>query len=123
MSEEHAFTVEEANGLIPELSRALVAIRDAHREILAGAQPFRRRAPTDGGGRQPDGYWEAMATLRRELEGLIGKGIVLRDAETGLIDFPSRRDDREVFLCWRLGEKQVEYWHGPESGFAGRRPL
>jgi hypothetical protein len=54
---------------------------------------------------------------------LIELEIVLRDAESGLIDFPARVEHRDVFLCWRLGEDRVAYWHGPESGFAGRRPL
>jgi hypothetical protein len=120
---ERLFTVEEANALLPQLRRSLEAIRQARHEVLAGAEPFRGRARTNGGGEQAPEYWEAMSTLRKELEALIGLGIVLRDAESGLIDFPSRIDDREVFLCWRPDEDRVGYWHGPESGFAGRRPL
>jgi len=49
--------------------------------------------------------------------------VILRDPETGLIDFPSRLGDREVLLCWRLGEHAVAFWHGPETGFSGRKPL
>jgi hypothetical protein len=123
MSMEREFTVEEANGMLPRLSRALVAIKEARRVILAGAQPFRGKAPTNGGGAQREEYWKAMAAMRAQLVWLIEEGIVLRDAESGLIDFPSRVDGQEVYLCWRLGEDRVGYWHGPESGFAGRRPL
>ena len=57
-----------------------------------------------------------MAELR-ELE------VVLRDLDRGLLDFPSMRDGREVYLCWQEGEDAIEYWHEPEAGFAGRRPL
>jgi len=64
-----------------------------------------------------------MKTMRAGLDRLFGAGIILRDAETGLIDFPSERDGQEIFLCWRLGEERVGFWHGPESGFTGRRPL
>ena len=117
------FSVDEANALLPELRRSLERIRAARREVVEGAEPFRGRSATNGGGQQSPEYWEAMATLRGELEALIGKGIVLRDAETGLIDFPSQRDGQDVFLCWRLGEDRVAHWHGPESGFIGRRPL
>jgi hypothetical protein len=123
VTDERAFTVEEANALLPELQRSLAVIREARRLVLEGAEPFRGRAPTNGGGEQSPEYWEAMATLREEVEGLIELGIILRDAETGLVDFPSERDGQEVFLCWRLGEDRVAHWHGPESGFAGRRPL
>jgi len=120
---ERLFTVEEANAMLPELRRSLDAIRRARHEVLAGAEPFRGRAATNGGGEQRPEYWEAMSALREELERLIASGIVLRDAESGLVDFPSRVDGREVFLCWRPDENAVGYWHGPESGFAGRKPL
>jgi hypothetical protein len=120
---ERRFTVEEANAMLPELRRSLDAIRRARHEVLAGAEPFRGRAATNGGGEQRPEYWEAMSALREELERLIASGIVLRDAESGLVDFPSRVDGRDVFLCWRPDEGAVEYWHGPESGFAGRKPL
>jgi hypothetical protein len=121
--EEREFTVEEANSLLPALSESLSLIREARQVVLRGGERIRRSAKADGGGRQGREYWEALATLRREVEGLTAQGIVLRDAETGLLDFPSRRDGREVFLCWRLGEDRVEFWHGPESGFSGRRPV
>jgi hypothetical protein len=121
--EEREFTVEEANSLLPALSESLGLIREARQVVLRGGERIRRSAKADGGGRQGREYWEALATLRREVEGLTAQGIVLRDAETGLLDFPSRRDGREVFLCWRLGEDRVEFWHGPESGFSGRRPV
>jgi hypothetical protein len=120
---ERLFTVEEANALLPDLRRSLDAIRQARHQVLEGAEPFRGRAATNGGGEQRPEYWQAMSTLREELEGLIALGIVLRDAESGLVDFPARMDGREVFLCWRPDEDRVGYWHGPESGFAGRRPL
>jgi hypothetical protein len=61
--------------------------------------------------------------LRAEVERISGLGIILRDVESGLVDFPAERDGNEVYLCWRLGEDHVGYWHPPETGFAGRRPL
>jgi len=91
--------------------------------ILAGAERLRGTAGLDGGGGFGQEYWDALSALRRELEWLNDRGIVLRDPETGLIDFPSRREGEPVFLCWRLGEDRVGYWHRPETGFAGRHPL
>lgn len=126
MSEESAertFTVEEANGLLPQLALSLAKIRAARQTVLEGAEPVRRSAPANGGGAVGKRYWEALSTLRKEVEEVIRLGILLRDPETGLVDFPTERDGRLVFLCWRLGEERVAFWHGPESGFAGRRPL
>lgn len=117
------FSAEEANAMLPEVSASLRAIRDARQRVLAAGEHLRRTAALNGGGAPGAEYWEALSTLRRELEALIGRGIVVRDPESGLVDFPSRRDGREVFLCWRLGEDRVRFWHGHGSGFAGRRPL
>jgi hypothetical protein len=64
-----------------------------------------------------------MAVLRHEVEAMSSQGIVLRDADTGLIDFPARRDGRLVYLCWRPDEDSVTHWHEVDSGFGGRKPL
>src|SRR4029077_20230353 len=72
--------------------------------------------------------------LRLRMQGLVdqmqatvaridGWGITLRDIDTGLIDFPALVNGRQVWLCWQLGEGPVEWWHGPDAGFSGRRPL
>lgn len=120
---EREYDVYEANALLPALAVSLAEIREARQVVLDGAKRLRQSANLDGGGTFSQEYWDALATLRRELESLSDRGIILRDPETGLIDFPARRDGQPVFLCWRLGEDRVEFWHGPESGFGGRRPL
>ena len=109
--------------MLPSLQSSLEAIRSARQVVLAGGERIRREAPLDGGGGHGRVFWDALQTLRREVEALNEQGIVLRDPESGLIDFPARREGREIFLCWRLGEDRVAYWHGPDSGFAGRKPL
>jgi hypothetical protein len=123
MSEDRVFSVPEADALLPGLSESLVAVRRARQTVLSGGERIRRGAPTNGGGAQGKEYWEALSVLRREVEAISAKGIILRDADSGLVDFPTLRDGREVFLCWRLGEERVGYWHGPETGFSGRKPL
>jgi hypothetical protein len=54
---------------------------------------------------------------------LAALGVVVKDLDAGLVDFPAERDGRAVFLCWQLGEDEVAFWHGVEEGFAGRKPL
>jgi len=50
-------------------------------------------------------------------------GVIVKDADEGLLDFPHLREDREVFLCWKKGEKEVKFWHELNAGYKGRQPL
>ena len=120
---DREFSVEEANALLPELAEALTEIREARQVVLAGGEHLGRVAELNGGGEIGQELWDALSVLRRGVETLTDHGIVLRDPETGLIDFPTRIDGQPAFLCWRMGEDRVGFWHGPEGGFAGRRPL
>jgi hypothetical protein len=119
------FTVDEANALLERLEAVLGELRDARdrltdaelHEALAGA------APQNGGGEPGREVGEAFLDVRRMLMGLEEAGIVIRDIDRGLVDFPAMRDGREVYLCWRRGEESVGYWHELESGFRGREPI
>jgi hypothetical protein len=61
--------------------------------------------------------------LREAMMWLRMREIVLRDLDRGLVDFPALREGAEVYLCWQEGEEEIGFWHEPEAGFAGRRPL
>jgi hypothetical protein len=63
------------------------------------------------------------STIRNALEGIEATGCIVKDLDTGLLDFPARIDGQEVYLCWRLGEDRIRFWHRQDEGFAGRRPL
>jgi hypothetical protein len=124
VSEGRRYTPEEANSLLPQITESLRQIQRARQLILAGGERVRRSAPTNGGGAEVgEEYWGALSTLKREVESLAEQSIVLRDPEVGLIDFPGEVEGQDAFLCWRLGEDRVAYWHSPQSGFSGRRPL
>ena len=119
------YTVEQANAALPWVSERLSRIRDALAELVS---PESSRAleeiDTDSGGAYP-GRAAAAATLALltaagELQAV---DVVLRDPQSGLLDFPSIRDGEEVYLCWRPGEDRVAWWHDPDAGFAGREPL
>jgi hypothetical protein len=71
----------------------------------------------------PDEANAALEQVRALVEQLTEAGVVVRYPDSGLIDFPSMRDGEPVFLCWQLGEDDVAWWHGPDEGFAGRKPL
>ena len=117
------YSVEEANLLLPELRASLERIRASRQVVLAGGQRVRRSAALNGGGTPGREYWQALGTLRHEVEDLSERDIILRDPETGLLDFPALRDGEEIFLCWLPEEERVGFWHRTTTGFAGRLPL
>ena len=120
---ERRFTVEEANAELERLRVSLTRIREARQVVLRSGELVQKTAASNGGGREGEAYWNALRTLREELEGLAADGIVLRDAESGLVDFPAEREGRLIQLCWRQGEERVAYWHEIDAGFGNRKPL
>jgi len=127
------FTLEEANRLVPSLEalvRRLVGQRQTLREHEQVIEEFRAAAGKSGGGMPGGRFGQARAEAER-LGAEIAEGIrqieswgcVVKDLDQGLVDFPSRRGDATVLLCWRLGEPSIRYWHGLREGFAGRKPL
>jgi hypothetical protein len=123
---EKHFTVEEANELLPELRELLESIRALRDRLVVDweqALPVIRAAPMNGGGKEANPYLSDLHRINERLRRLIELGVQLKDVDRGLVDFPAWREDREVLLCWHLGEDRVRYWHDLESGFAGRRPL
>ena len=61
--------------------------------------------------------------LNQTVDEIQQTGCLVKDLDTGLVDFPSLRGGEKVYLCWKLGEERIGYWHGIEEGFAGRKPL
>jgi hypothetical protein len=120
------FTVEEANALLPKLEELLgdVAVhRDAMREKVPHLEPILRAAGANGGGRVGSEYGVEAYNLYLAIERIRDLGVLLKDLDTGLLDFPHERDGRVVFLCWHPPEERVAFWHELEAGYRGRRPL
>jgi hypothetical protein len=119
------FTVEQANESLASVKPLLQKLRDA-RDMLTDEEAHAAladAAPTNGGGDAGSQVGEAFLEVRRLLLLLGEAGIVVRDIDRGLIDFPAIIDDREVYLCWELGEDEVGWWHELDSGYRGREPL
>ena len=122
---EKFYSVEEANGLLPKLKPLLERIR-ATQEALAEDKTVavvREKASHNGGGLPARHLSELTRILERDTRQLQEWGIVLRDPSIGLIDFYHRRQGETVFLCWKLGETKVGWWHPVETGIAGRERL
>lgn len=122
---ERHFTVEQANASLATVKPLLQRLRDA-RDLLTDEEAhdvLTELAPTNGGGEPGTQVGEAFLEVRRLLLLLDEAGIVVRDIDRGLIDFPAIFDEREVYLCWELGEDEVGFWHDVDSGYRGRQRL
>jgi len=108
MSTPHFFTPEEANRILNEV-RSLVG-RAVELKVMIDASTGHQRTKSI----------DELGVVISKLEGM---GIELKDVGSGLVDFPASRFGEPVYLCWRLGEKEVEYWHGMTEGFRGRKSL
>jgi hypothetical protein len=122
-SEERRFTIEDADAELPELRVRLPRLREARQRLIDTSERITSAVEIDGGGVEGSDWFRAQETLKQELLWLADRGILLRDPETGLVDFPAEREGARVFLCWRLGEDRVGWYHDERSGFSSRKPL
>jgi hypothetical protein len=122
---EKFYSVDEANALVPKLKALLQRIRDTQQALAEDktVAAVREKASHNGGGLPGRHLSELTRTLERDLHQLQEWGIILRDPSIGLIDFFHQREGETVFLCWKLGESKVEWWHPVETGIAGREHL
>ena len=126
------FTVDEAEALLPEITivlRKMQECRQNMRTLEEELEALHIRSMGNGHhlyerilGLQRDLVTRVQA-LRSTMEELQTFGCELKDPDTGLIDFLSLRNGQEVYLCWRLGEERIAFWHHLHTGFAGRQPL
>jgi hypothetical protein len=130
---ERTFTLAEANAAVDEL-RPTVELMVEHGLKLAAAQrqqaALLTRIAGNGGDMQPSDLRELATSIQAEADAVAecadrinAAGAQIKSLEEGLLDFPSERDGEIVLLCWKLGEDEIEYWHGLDEGFAGRKPL
>jgi hypothetical protein len=120
---ETAYTRETANLLLDEVRERLVRLQRAYAEVAEHRSSMASSAGGNGGDAGASRWLASSRTAADELAWFRGRGIVVRDVEQGLIDFPGLREGRQIYLCWRLGEDAVNFWHDRETGFAGRQPL
>jgi len=123
VTEDRLYTLDDANAELADLRERLPRLRVARDGLIAASERIEEAVASDGGGVAEAGWFTHQQTLKTELEHLAGRGILLRDPEIGLIDFPAERDGRRVFLCWRLGEDRVAWYHEATAGFGSRKPL
>jgi hypothetical protein len=137
MPSKQYFTVAEANSQIPSIKALFIAVMQVRGQLKALYERLESAgyAPTrDDADELPEGapasvmrdrarFYGLVEALREQVEQIHATGCQIKDIETGLVDWLARDQGREILLCWRLGETQVEFWHEMDTGFAGRRPV
>lgn len=120
---DRLFDAEGAEAALPMLRELLPRVRESRRALIESSARISEAVQADGGGVAGSDWFAAQQSLRTDLTLLADEGILLRDPESGLVDFPAEREGRRVFLCWRLDEDAVAWFHEDRSGFSNRKPL
>ncbi|MBV9787028.1 MAG: DUF2203 domain-containing protein [Chloroflexi bacterium] len=124
--DEHLYSVSEANALLPYI-RTLVASMLEAREAILSLQPelwsVIQAAVFNGGSKSASDVTQYILTIQDAIRKLQSLNIIVKDVNTGLIDFPAERDGQLIYLCWLYDEPSVQFWHDVDSGFAGRQRI
>lgn len=128
------FTLQEAQALLPRIENLVRVAVEAHSEAAGHEGAMERvtsRITYMGGVEIDPADFAQRKSLKRSAEDALqqaaeeihAEGVLIKDIEIGLVDFPALLDGREVLLCWKLGESRIEHWHGADEGFFGRKPI
>ena len=125
--ESDQFTLDEANAMVPWLEETFQRLGLVHQEFVTLQERISELAKSSGSAGETSQLSASAELLSRQIEEsveeILDRGIIVRDVSTGLVDFPSQREGREVYLCWIGGEEKIDFWHETDRGFAHRAPL
>jgi hypothetical protein len=120
------FTPDEAEHLLTTLRplvEEMVRCRSRLLELQPALEPVLQKMLGNGGSKETGELLAVFERLRSAIRSIEAAGVFVKDMQAGLIDFPSQRGDKVVFLCWKRGEPHVAHWHDLETGFSSRQPL
>jgi hypothetical protein len=120
------YTLAQARAALPQVRRYMEEIQAARNEILRlrpEALPAIEKAAQNGGCKEAGELYIQGTRIERGVRGISELGILVKDFDSGLVDFLGSRAGRAVFLCWQYGEEDIAYWHEVDGGFAGRQLL
>ncbi len=123
---ERVFSLFEANQLIPQLQTHLSRVQRGKSVLLQTREEVRKAsAQSTMGGGTPVGaeYVKSLQSISANLQAIQELGVLVKDIDMGLCDFPHMRDGRVVYLCWKIGEKEIGWWHEVTTGYKDRCPL
>lgn len=121
------YTVASANAAIPEVSRRYEDVMRRRAEVMQAERMVQASIASGSGldeySKRKQGLNSALAGFYAAIEGVERMGVAIKGLDEGLIDFPSRRFDDDVWLCWKYGEGEIKFWHEKDSGFGRRKPI
>ena len=120
------FTLDEANAFVPQLLVLVPRIQKLSVSLdndFPDIKNAREKAKWNGGSDQGVDYLNAVLKYNDLMHRIEGMGCEVKGIREGLVDFPSLREGREVYLCWRMPEKEILFWHDLNTGFSGRKPI
>lgn len=124
-SDDLLFDKASADALLPRLRQLISTLQEmaASEAMVSARKRIGELGRSNGNADHSGDVLEQVGRLQALLDEIESTGVVLRDPESGLCDFPAVRDGEDVYLCWRLDEDEVGWWHPRDTGFAGRQPL
>jgi len=120
------FTLSQAREALSEIRPLIDEIQNIRQEILArrpDVWPVVEHAAGNGGSQAASKLVVEFERLDTLVHQVLATGTLVKDINLGLLDFPALRDGREVYLCWKWGESDIEFWHEVDAGYAGRQPI
>ena len=126
MPSKKLFTLDEANAFVPQLLDLVPRIQKLSVSLnkdFPDIKNAREKAKWNGGSDQGVDYLNAVLKYNDLMHRIEGMGCEVKGIREGLVDFPSLREGREVYLCWRMPEKEILFWHDLNTGFSGRKPI
>jgi hypothetical protein len=120
------FTLQEANEILVTIRPLMDEVQTIRQKILANqpeAWPAIEKSAGNGGNRALSNMVQDFEKLDALVHLIQDTGVLIKDINIGLLDFPALRDGREVYLCWQYGEGEIAFWHEVEGGFAGRQSI
>jgi hypothetical protein len=124
--DERLYSVAEANALLPYVRSVVETMLAARQQILLlqpDLWPTIQAAVFNGGSKTASEVTRYIIMIQSAIHTLQALNILVKDVNTGLIDFPAERDGQLVYLCWQFDEPSVQFWHDVDSGFAGRQRI
>lgn len=119
---------QEAKNLLPEVKKIILKLRKLQKAInlietfeLEYEKPYYEAISLDFDINKR--FYKLNYLFFKHLESLHKKGVIVKDLDLGLVDFYSKRYGKEIYLCWKLGEKEIKFWHSTEEGYDERKPI
>ncbi len=125
-SDDRLFTLAEATALIPKLESFLSKAKDGRSILIHTKDEITKacaKAEYGGGSVVGPRYVTALENMHENIGNIQEMGVIVKDLELGLCDFPYLLDGRIVYLCWKLGEDKIEWWHEITTGFSERQAI